>query len=55
MEFTNKYISNYLKALASQIEKGEIKAQTVELDNTYYSKQVLINYNEIDKEESDND
>ena len=55
--FTKNMVSDFLRALANEIDYTSMKLNDVQIDNTYREKQLIINYEEIrlPKEELDNE
>ena len=55
--FTRNMVSDFLRALANEIEYNSVKLDDVQIDNTYKEKQLIINYEELrlPKEELDNE
>ena len=55
--FTRNMVSDFLRALANEIDAYSVKLDDVQIDNTYKEKQLIINYKELrlSKEELDNE
>ena len=55
--FTRNMVSDFLRALANEIDDNSVKLDDVQIDNTYREKQLVINYEELrlPKEELDNE
>ena len=45
--FTRNMISDFLRALANEIDAYSVKLDDVQIDNTYKEKQLVINYEEL--------
>ena len=55
--FTRYMVSDFLRALANEIDDNSVKLDDVQIDNTHREKQLVINYEELrlPKEELDNE
>ena len=55
--FTRNMVSDYLRALANEIDYNSAKLDDVQIDNTHRGKQLIITYEELKlpKEELDNE
>ena len=58
--FTRNMVSDFLRALANEIDDHSVKLDDVQIDNTYKEKQLIVNYEELryaenNKEELDNE
>ena len=45
--FTRNMVSDFLRALANEIDDNSVKLDDVQIDNTYREKQLVINYEEL--------
>ena len=45
--FTRNMVSDYLRALANEIDDNSVKLDDVYIDNTHKEKQIVINYEEL--------
>lgn len=45
--FTRNMVSDFLRALANEIDDNSVKLDDVQIDNTHREKQLIINYEEL--------
>ena len=45
--FTKNMVSDFLRALANEIDYNSVKLDDVQIDNTHREKQLIINYEEL--------